>query len=141
MAVRMIRRITGEADHYEAILAGEDLSKVLPHQDAKTAAKMRKGRIILTDCLTKLAQHDVTNLLVEGGPTVLTSFFEQELVDEALVFTAPRLIGGSEAASAILGSATSHVEDALTPWTSSVHKVDQDILHHLRFRDPVALLG
>ena len=44
MAVRVIRRVTGEADHYEAILTGEDLARVLPHQDPKIAAKLRKER-------------------------------------------------------------------------------------------------
>lgn len=44
MAVRVVRRITGEADHYEAILHGEDVARVLPPQDPKVAAKLRKAR-------------------------------------------------------------------------------------------------
>jgi hypothetical protein len=44
MAVRVVRRVTGEADHYEAMLVGEDLAQVLPTQDTKTAAKLRKER-------------------------------------------------------------------------------------------------
>jgi hypothetical protein len=44
MAVRVVRRITGEADHYEAMLIGEDLAQVLPPQDPKVAAKLKKAR-------------------------------------------------------------------------------------------------
>ena len=44
MAVRVVRRVTGDADHYEAILDGEGLARVLPHQDAKTAAKLKRAR-------------------------------------------------------------------------------------------------
>jgi len=44
MAVRVVRRVSGEADHYEPLLAGEDVAQVLPPQDPKTAAKLRKAR-------------------------------------------------------------------------------------------------
>jgi len=44
MAVRVIRRITGEADHYEAIRIGEDVAKTLAPQDPKVAKKLRKER-------------------------------------------------------------------------------------------------
>jgi len=53
MAVRVVRRIQkppyysyteGEADHYEALIVGEDVAKVLPPQDEETAKKLRKAR-------------------------------------------------------------------------------------------------
>ena len=44
MAVRVIRRVTGEADHYEALRIGEDVAKVLPPQDPKVAKKLRRAR-------------------------------------------------------------------------------------------------
>ena len=45
MAVRIVRRVyDDEADHYEALIVGEDVSKVLPPQDPETAAKLRELR-------------------------------------------------------------------------------------------------
>jgi hypothetical protein len=45
MAVRVIRReYDGEADHYEALIGGEDVAKVLPEQDPVTAEKLRAAR-------------------------------------------------------------------------------------------------
>lgn len=44
MVVRIVRRVTGEADHYEAVRVGEDVAKILRPQDAETAAKLRKLR-------------------------------------------------------------------------------------------------
>jgi hypothetical protein len=44
MAVRIVRRHTGEADHYEALVTGEDVAKVLPAADPETAAKLRTLR-------------------------------------------------------------------------------------------------
>jgi diaminohydroxyphosphoribosylaminopyrimidine deaminase / 5-amino-6-(5-phosphoribosylamino)uracil reductase len=50
--------------------------------------------ICLTSLLEVLASRDMTNLLVEGGPAVLRSFFAEQLVDRVAVFVAPKLIGG-----------------------------------------------
>ncbi len=44
MAVRIVRRHTGEADHYEALVVGEDIAKVLPEQNPEVAAELRKER-------------------------------------------------------------------------------------------------
>src|SRR5262245_40552815 len=47
----------------------------------------------LRDELEALAAEDVQSLLLEGGPTLASAFFEDDLVDELLVFVAPRLSG------------------------------------------------
>lgn len=44
MAVRIVRRVDGYADHYEAIVSGVELGKDLPAQDKKTAKKLKKLR-------------------------------------------------------------------------------------------------
>lgn len=44
MVVRVVRRINGYADHYEALLIGEDVAKTLRPQDPETAAKLKKLR-------------------------------------------------------------------------------------------------
>ena len=45
MAVRVVRRVyDDEADHYEALIGGEDVSKVLAPQYPETAAKLRELR-------------------------------------------------------------------------------------------------
>ena len=44
MAVRVIRRITGEADHYEAMIIGEDIAQVLAEQDPFIAEELRRER-------------------------------------------------------------------------------------------------
>jgi len=45
MAVRAVRRTyDGGADHYEALIGGEDVARVLPPQDPETAKKLRELR-------------------------------------------------------------------------------------------------
>ena len=43
--------------------------------------------------LAALAQEGVQSLLLEGGPTLATAFFEADLLDKMLVFVAPRISG------------------------------------------------
>lgn len=47
----------------------------------------------LADELSTLAAEGVQSLLLEGGPTLAASFFNEDLVDKLLVFVAPKLSG------------------------------------------------
>ena len=38
-------------------------------------------------------QYDASNVMVEAGPGLLGAFIEQDLVDEAYIYTAPLLLG------------------------------------------------
>lgn len=44
MAVRIVRRVDGYADHYEAMITGEELGESLQPQDAVTAQRLRDLR-------------------------------------------------------------------------------------------------
>lgn len=95
-------------------------------------ARARRGRLVIRDCLRKLAARNVTNLLVEGGPGVLTTLLEANLVDEAFVFTAPMLIGGKSAPAAWGGQGAARLKAAARPRTVHVRRVGDDVLHHVR---------
>jgi diaminohydroxyphosphoribosylaminopyrimidine deaminase / 5-amino-6-(5-phosphoribosylamino)uracil reductase len=56
----------------------------------------------LEDELKALAQDGVRSLLLEGGPTLATSFLAAGFVDKLLVFVAPRLSGDGSAPIAVL---------------------------------------
>jgi diaminohydroxyphosphoribosylaminopyrimidine deaminase/5-amino-6-(5-phosphoribosylamino)uracil reductase len=43
--------------------------------------------------LDELSHRGIAHLLVEGGPTVLTSFLKQNLADEIIVYIAPQILG------------------------------------------------
>ncbi len=47
----------------------------------------------LADELQALGEEGVQSLLLEGGPTLATSFFEADLIDKVLVFVAPVVAG------------------------------------------------
>jgi len=54
-----------------------------------------QGRSNLHFLTCELAKRGVAQLLVEGGPTVMASFLKEELVDQIVVYIAPKILGGS----------------------------------------------
>ena len=52
-----------------------------------------RGRSNLHCLLDELSSRGITQLLVEGGPTVLSSFLKENLADEIIVYIAPKIFG------------------------------------------------
>ncbi|MFW6229299.1 MAG: dihydrofolate reductase family protein, partial [Alkalispirochaeta sp.] len=61
------------------------------------------GRPDLTEAIHHLARLGITSILVEGGPTLLTSFLRAGLYDRISAFIAPTLIGSGRDAVGDLG--------------------------------------
>ena len=89
--------------------------------------ELRSGTLV--DELAALAGEGVQSLLLEGGPTLATAFFEQGLVDKLLVFVAPRLSGSGPA---IFGDLSRPLE--LT--RAAVDRVGDDVLVSAYVREP-----
>ena len=88
-----------------------------------------QGRSNLYFLLDELSKRGVAQLLVEGGPRVLTSFLKEGLADEVVVYIAPRILGaqGSVEISGPMAELTQAV---------GLHYVDIE-----RFGDDVRLTG
>lgn len=54
-----------------------------------------RGRLPLKLVLSELSRRGIGRLLLEGGPTIHSAFLREGLVDEARVFVAPKLLGGT----------------------------------------------
>lgn len=52
-----------------------------------------QGHCSLRHVLRALAEHDITSVMVEAGPTLAASFLRENLVDQMDIFTAPILLG------------------------------------------------
>ena len=68
--------------------------------------------ISLSDLLDELGRRGILNLLVEGGGTVLGSFFDSELVDRVEAFVAPTVLGGAAAPGPVAGQGLASLADA-----------------------------
>jgi diaminohydroxyphosphoribosylaminopyrimidine deaminase/5-amino-6-(5-phosphoribosylamino)uracil reductase len=51
------------------------------------------GRSNLHFLIAVLSNRGISQLLVEGGPTVLTSFLRENLADEIIVYISPKILG------------------------------------------------
>ncbi len=53
----------------------------------------KQGRLDLTEAMKLLATRGITRLMVEGGPAVASALIEADLIDEAVLFHSPLVIG------------------------------------------------
>lgn len=58
------------------------------------------------------AEHQVATVLVEAGPGLMGSLVEDDLVDEAVIYIAPMLLGDELAKSAAVGRVAEHLRAA-----------------------------
>lgn len=75
--------------------------------------KEKAGQINLRDALKKLAQLGISNIIVEGGGTLIGSLFDEGLVDRILFFISPKIIGGKEAVSSVMGIGIKRIDQAI----------------------------
>ena len=59
-----------------------------------TLERGRSGHLDLEAALALLAREGIANLLVEGGPRLITGLIQAKLWDRLLLFVAPKLLGG-----------------------------------------------
>lgn len=81
----------------------------------------------MDELLDELGKRHITNVLAEGGGELLGSLFDLGAIDEVHVFIAPKLVGGKNTHSAILGNGTSQMSDARGIEALDVQFCDQDI--------------
>jgi diaminohydroxyphosphoribosylaminopyrimidine deaminase/5-amino-6-(5-phosphoribosylamino)uracil reductase len=86
--------------------------------------------------LDELGRRRMTNVLVEGGSQVLGGLFDAGQIDEVHVFIAPKLIGGSRAASPIGGAGLDHVPELSQLVDRVVEQVGDDVYIRGRIGSP-----
>ena len=79
----------------QALQANPQIPEQLTQKGAEVLACPEEGHSNLHFLLEQLAGRNVAQLLVEGGPTVITSFLKERLADEVIVYVTPKILGGS----------------------------------------------
>lgn len=130
-----------------AMTAGETPTIVFTTPDRAGSAKARRlarrgvevlpcpvksERLDVLTVLGSLFARGMTNVLVEGGAALISGFLRADLVDEAWVFVAPKLIGGREAPAVLSDLPARRMSDARAPRSMSVRRLDGDLLYRLR---------
>lgn len=127
-------RVIGADSHTRTILAVTDQSsrekiKALTDRGVEVIViPQRDKRVDLRELMKKLAERELTTVLVEGGGTLNFSLLEQSLVDKLFIFIAPLLIGGQESPTAFSGSGISALSSAWSVDNIELKQFDQDLL-------------
>ncbi len=87
---------------------------------------LESGTRNLDEVLAWLYEQGIRRAYVEGGPTLASAFVREGLVDEYLVYLAPKLLGGDRLAVGDLGIAS--IADARELRILSVESLGDDIL-------------
>lgn len=102
--------------------------KILSQKARILEVKEKGGQINLRDMMKKLARLEISNILVEGGGTLIGSLFDEGLVDKILFFISPKIIGGKEAISSVMGKGISRVDKAIKLKDLSFKRIGEDFL-------------
>jgi diaminohydroxyphosphoribosylaminopyrimidine deaminase/5-amino-6-(5-phosphoribosylamino)uracil reductase len=85
--------------------------------------------------LSELGELDVQSVLLEGGPHLAGAFMDAGEIDEARVFMAPLLAGGSRARGALDGQGVEFIGEARRAISHTVEQIDDDVLVSARFTE------
>ncbi|MEM1329378.1 MAG: bifunctional diaminohydroxyphosphoribosylaminopyrimidine deaminase/5-amino-6-(5-phosphoribosylamino)uracil reductase RibD [Planctomycetota bacterium] len=89
---------------------------------------MSAGWLDLAAALRLLVErHDVSNVMVESGPGLLGSMLEAGLIDEAVVYVAPLLLGDEHAKAAATGRVAASLSSGLRFDLARVKRVGEDV--------------
>ena len=90
--------------------------------------KEKAGQINLMDALKKLAGLGISNIIVEGGGTLIGSLFDERLVDKILFFISPKIIGGKDAVSSVMGNGVKRIDQAVKLRDLKIRRFDEEFL-------------
>ncbi len=102
--------------------------QVLSNQARVMQVKEKNGQINLKDMMKKIASLGISNILVEGGGTLIGSLFDERLVDRILFFVSPKIIGGKSAISSVMGEGILRVEKAFKLKEIKLRRIGEDFL-------------
>mgnify|MGYP001078325239 CR=1 FL=1 len=117
-----------------ALLAvGESIAQDRVRQLEEAGAEVmrlpsRDGLVDIEELLRALGRMEITSVLVEGGGTLLGSFFDLRLVDKVFAFISPIIIGGEKAKVVAGGKGIDKISQALCLSRVRVERFGQDVM-------------
>ncbi|MFC1703712.1 bifunctional diaminohydroxyphosphoribosylaminopyrimidine deaminase/5-amino-6-(5-phosphoribosylamino)uracil reductase RibD [Candidatus Omnitrophota bacterium] len=73
---------------------------------------VKNGKVNLKALMRQLAKMEITSVFIEGGGTIIGNLFDEGLVDKAMFFIAPKIIGGKDSISSVEGAGIKSIAKA-----------------------------
>jgi diaminohydroxyphosphoribosylaminopyrimidine deaminase/5-amino-6-(5-phosphoribosylamino)uracil reductase len=110
--------------------SGRERAAVLQSRGVELqAASMREGRVDLRVVLSRLEDRiDATNVMVEAGAGLVGALYEQDLIDEFVVFTAPFALGDAGGMDPVRGPEVSMIAHPARMTLTSVRRIGDDVM-------------
>ncbi|MCK5914026.1 MAG: bifunctional diaminohydroxyphosphoribosylaminopyrimidine deaminase/5-amino-6-(5-phosphoribosylamino)uracil reductase RibD [Desulfuromusa sp.] len=108
-----------------------DQEKILALQDGRTEVVILpadSGHVSLPALWRELGQRNVQKLLLEGGSTLAAAALNHGLIDQFMLFVAPKLLGGSSGFGIFSGSGCTKMADAFQLEDVCYQQVGEDLL-------------
>ena len=88
----------------------------------------KNNRVNLKELVKILGQEGIDSILIEGGGTLNFSALEENIVDKAIFYIAPKILGGENSKSCIAGIGFSKLDDAVNLKNLSYRKIGEDLV-------------
>ena len=105
----------------------EKISK-LKARDAEIIFCGGEKRVDLKILMEKLAELEITSVLVEGGGTIHFAMLKSGLADKILAFIAPKIIGGAKSLTSVEGLGFEKLAEAVDLSNFTAEKIGEDFL-------------
>lgn len=86
----------------------------------------KDGKLSLKFLMEELYKREIGIIMVEGGSFTLTSFWEEKLADEVMVFTTNKILGGHNSLSPIAGRERKDISEAVSIDISQTKIIEND---------------
>lgn len=90
--------------------------------------KSKDKKVDIKSLLRILARKEFAHILIEGGGEVIASAFEANVVDKALFFIAPKIIGGKQSPTSVEGIGINRISQAIRLRDIRLERICDDFL-------------
>ena len=105
----------------------EEKQKALMEAGVQLIKAEKDGQVDLEKLMMELGSMEIDSVLVEGGGAIHGSFLTSDLVQKVYCYIAPKMIGGKDALSPVLGKGIEKMSDAVEITDVTVQNFGSDI--------------
>ncbi|MFO8070060.1 MAG: dihydrofolate reductase family protein, partial [Alkalibacterium sp.] len=87
----------------------------------------RNGKVDLKKALVLLGEKGIDSILLEGGGTLNAAALEAGIVNKVNIYIAPKIIGGANAISPIMGRGVETMKDAFAITSMQITQLNEDL--------------